>query len=347
MKNARCFSYIVLAAITIAITALTIGASFSPSSMARIFWFHPIMNAIVFGALAIASLIGIFFVKPGISIYKVSFYALHIGVVLFLVGMLMFSVWGEEVTQYIPMGPRQNQDFMSKIVVKSHNGEPIDTFEFDFHMRAGLRMEDFFIEPHPNGKPKQFHARIEYAERSSGEGDRRQVLGQGQDADGTIFDIVLAGEDWISVNNPIRKNGVKIYLMSFTSEGYEREDGVFVPGEWLLLHFKKDPGEIVSVIGIYILLIGSVGMCIVAPAEKELRRKLLAGQLPWRMRRLLGPEVSQKYTLALGGTTAKKKKSAVVNCPQCNALNRLYPDVENLCVSCNRPLDYSENGGKK
>jgi len=333
MKKGRYISYIILTAVTLAITAMTIGASFSKPEMATGFWFSPVMNSIVFGTLAIASLVGIFFIKPGFSIYKVSFYLFHVGITLFLAGMFMFALWGSEVTVALPAGThriverdaagnitKNEYDFLPGVNITAH-GNVIDVFDFGFFMRIGDQQGDVFIEKHPNGNEKQFWACIEFAEK---------------DQDGKPANIT---EKWISMNNPVRKNGVKIYLMSI--KGVTLYNDGSTSGE-VLLHFKKDPGEIVSVVGIVLLLAGLVGMCIFTPIAVAVRT------------RNSGPSIKEieemSNKLYLGGITEKKQrpqKSQVLNCPQCKALNRLYPDVENRCAQCNALLDFPEKGGGK
>ena len=95
-----------------------------------------------------------------------------------------------------------------------------------------MRADNRNIEYYDDGSQKQYSAVLSFADPVTLKIDRQEI----------------------SVNHPVRRNGWKIYLMSFTyaaaDEGYSRN--------YVNLILRRDPGEYIVKAGAALLIAGTV-----------------------------------------------------------------------------------------
>ena len=167
------------------------------------------------GILMAASLV---FARPSGNLPKrIGFYLTHAGIVLMLAGFALFELAGDSVTAVVPVG---GETYYSNI--QRENGEICD---LGFHFRVDSRQ----IEYYEDGSEAQYYAGLAFADPVT---------------------LKVDGE-WISVNHPVRRNGWKIYLMSFV---YAADGG----GEHVNFIFRRDPGEYVVRAGVIVLVAGTI-----------------------------------------------------------------------------------------
>jgi len=204
---------LILLGITLFFLALTV--VFSTGSSVNFRGFAVTGVLILAGILMAASLV---FAKPSGNLAKrIGFYMTHGGIVLMLAGFALFELAGDSVTAVVPVG---GETYYSNI--QRENGEICD---LGFHFRVDSRQ----IEYYEDGSEAQYYAGLAFADPVT---------------------LKVDGE-WISVNHPVRRNGWKIYLMSFV---YAADGG----GEHVNFIFRRDPGEYVVRAGVIVLVAGTI-----------------------------------------------------------------------------------------
>ncbi len=169
------------------------------------------------GILSAAALV---FAKPSGNLPKrIGFYLTHAGIVLLLAGFALFELGGDSITAAVPVDENGGMYYSN---IQRENGEVCD---LGFHFRADNRK----IEYYEDGSPKQYSAILSFADPVTLKIDRQEI----------------------SVNHPVRRNGWKIYLMSFV---YAADGG----GEHINLILRRDPGEFVVKAGTAVLIAGTV-----------------------------------------------------------------------------------------
>lgn len=171
---------------------------------------------LTFGGILMAC--SLVFARPSGTLPKrIGFYLTHAGIVLMLAGFALFELAGDSVTAVVPVG---GETYYSNI--QRENGEICD---LGFHFRVDSRQ----IEYYEDGSEAQYYAGLAFADPVT---------------------LKVDGE-WISVNHPVRRNGWKIYLMSFV---YAADGG----GEHVNFIFRRDPGEYVVRAGVIVLVAGTI-----------------------------------------------------------------------------------------
>ncbi len=161
------------------------------------------------GILMAASLV---FAKPSGNLPKrIGFYMTHGGIVLLLIGFAMFEMAGDSVTAAVPVG---GEAYYSNI--QRESGEVCD-LGFNF------RVENFEVETYEDGSDKQYYADLLFADAVTLKIDKAEL----------------------SVNHTVRRNGWKIYLMSYGED-------------YVNLLFRRDPGEYVVKAGVAVLIAGTL-----------------------------------------------------------------------------------------
>lgn len=188
-------------------------------------WKSP-LTTVLLAAGGFFTFISVFMRKPTKNIIKdLGFYAMHLGLVVMLVGFALFELAGDTVSANVPIG---SDTFYSNI--GRENGE-ICELGFNF------RVTDFSIDYHEDGSEKQYRAGIEFADAVT----------------------LRVEEDELSVNHTLKKNGWRIYLMSYS-------------GEYVNLMFRSDPGDYVVKTGVWMTIAGTILSLLVAnmiPAKKK------------------------------------------------------------------------------
>lgn len=247
-KNLAKALYIILGVVTIALLIMTIFASASGKNAD-----YPAMTAVIFILLGGAIAVSLVVFNPQKSIYDIGFYLLHMGIVLFLVGMAVFAVKGSSHYVALP-------DIASVIATEkelknnySFGDSDIDRLKSYRNQMAGddgeiidlgfnFRITDFTAEYYEDGEAvKHYDAEVEFFLR-----------------DGTVETLHL------TVNHPIYRGGWKIYLMSVGTSPYGYEQ--------VTLLIKNDPAEFVSVAGIALIILGTFMMCLL-PENLKISRK--------------------------------------------------------------------------
>lgn len=246
--------YVLLGIVSAAFLVMTILASAGVDSV----WVGmPVM--IVLFVLAIALLISIVAFNPKKSFYSFGFYFLHIGIVLFLVGSLVYAVTGVKTNAAPPvvnsftktveyrmkqMGVTDAElanmkGYYNQLRRTTATGES-EIVDLGFNFRIVDFKTEYYDAEQKN--VKHYEATLEYYENGV---TKREAL---------------------TVNHPIRKNGYKIYLMDVG------ENQPFGYTEVQLL-FKKDPTEFLSTSGIILTVLGTFMMCLLRPGEAMLKKK--------------------------------------------------------------------------
>lgn len=244
--------YLLLGAVSAALLVMTVLASAGVDGV----W-HGMPIVIVLAVLGIAIAVSVVAFNPRKNVYSIGFYVLHIGIVLFLIGSLVYAVSGistnaappnvSSITPTIEYRMRQMgytddaianlKGYYNRVNKTDGSGEVID-LGFNF------RVSDFQTEYYEDGvSVKRYDATMEF-----------------YNTDGTAEQVSL------TVNHPIYRNGWKIYLMSV------HENGVY-GYQQVQLMFKKDPTEFLSTAGIVLIILGTFMMCFIRPRDKALKAK--------------------------------------------------------------------------
>lgn len=248
--------YIILGAVTIALLIMTVYASAQGQNAD-----YPIVSAVVFVFLGGALAVSVVAFNPQKSIYDIGFYLLHVGIVIFISGMIIFAVRGSShyvalpdlssVTEEVENQMKSTYGWSDKDIdrlrsyrnqIAGENGEIID-LGFNF------RITDFDTEYYEDDKSvKHYEASLEFFLN-----------------DGTIE------TESLTVNHPIYRGGLKIYLMNvgLSPYGYEQVN----------LLIKNDPAEFLSVAGIILTILGTFMMCLLPKQMSYFRKKASKGEV--------------------------------------------------------------------
>ena len=219
----RKYLYIGLLIISGLLTAFTVIASALGNAGTESSIFNSVWVVFILAAFAALQIIGLFAVKPKIDIRTVGFYLLHIGLVLFLAGNFVFYLVGEKLNVAVRVDP-----------TKSYNQIKRDGEDEFVNLGFDLGVADFKVDTYPaeGGAPpidKYYEATLMISPA-----DSREVK--------TIPLIV---------NKPYRTGGWKIFLMSYDK----------VTGDVVLM-LKNDPAEYVGIAGVWMIIAGTVCMCL-------------------------------------------------------------------------------------
>lgn len=223
--------YLTLAAVSLSFFIMTILASAENDGI-----LHSVYMTTALTVFAVFLTVSIIAYNPRAVLSSIGFYITHAGVLFFLIGCLIYSLFGHSVIVAPP-----NVASLTPIVQGAmyENGEEIpngyynripgkngDVAELGFN----FRISDFVTEYYDDG------VNVKHYEATLG---------------------ILDGENEVkkslTVNHPVYYRGWKIYLMSVTADpsyGYEE----------VQLMFKRDPGEILSTTGIILTVLGVFAM---------------------------------------------------------------------------------------
>lgn len=246
-RNLALVLYLMLAIVSAALLLMTILASAGVQGVWR---GMPIVAVLsVFGVTLAISLVAF---NPKKSFYSIGFYVLHLGIVLFLIGSLVYAVNGEvtnaappNVKSFTPTIEYQMKQqgidvdgmkgYYNQVGKRDGSGEIID-LGFNF------RIADFKTELYEDGQPKHYEATIEFL-----------------NPDNTV------DTEKLTVNHPIYRGDFKIYLMDVGTNYYGFQE--------VQLMFKQDPTEFLSDTGIILLLVGTFMICFIRPRDKAEDKK--------------------------------------------------------------------------
>ena len=178
---------------------------------------------LLLGIFALTQIICI--ITQKFSFKKIGFYLLHIGLIAFLLGNFMYFMKGQLVEMVMPI------DGMSYSSIKKDTGEFID-------LGFGISINEFNLEKYPDTEVDKWYE-VKVTVNRSG----------------------IPENEILAVNNPVRANGWKMYLIDYS-------------GKSIGVLFKYDPGEYISLTGLWMIISGSFIMCF-----SGMRRKVKAGDL--------------------------------------------------------------------
>lgn len=238
MKSVNKWTFTAFAVISVVITILTIIASFQSRRGDEVIILQTVTMVYVFAAFVILMIIGLFLWKPRKTVYSFGFYVLHIGLVLFLSGGFLYWAAGDALHVNVAIDP----DNIAHGRIRRFSDDNIAHEYVDLGFDIGVAEYDIeYYDPDIYG--------------DEAIGMRRRIgatLILADEGTWGEYDFV-----YIGVNHPVRRNGWKIYLMSVDA------DNMFVH-----LMFKNDPGEIMSLIGAWSIIIGTVMMCLIRKRMK-------------------------------------------------------------------------------
>lgn len=197
-----------------------------------------IFLCIIFGAFCVVQVLCLISTKP--SLKKAGFYIFHIGMLVFLFSCFMFFASGEKITV---SGVQVGNIAYNKI--KSTQGD-------DIELGFGLQAKKFDVLKYPaasNGAAADKFLNAQLVIYPDGDNPYEKNL---------------------YVNGPVTVNGWKIYLMAYNSS----PDGT----DTLTLTFKKNPGEIPTIAGIILMVVGSFMMAFVKKGQSPKAKKKGGGK---------------------------------------------------------------------
>ena len=195
------WAYIIMAVMTAVLVVLNVYFTISGNNEI----YKSALIYIIFGVYFVVQLVCLFFVRPGLSIYKVGFYLLHAGILIMLIGFFLGAVFGKMLPTYVPVDPAGN----------AHGGMYDKDGEFvDFGF--GFKFTDFKAEFYDEERtsPSYYGAKVAVYETS----DRTGVTYQA--------DTVM-----LEVNHTFRNHGFKMYLMEYTDGSFSGDGSYLLPAE--------------------------------------------------------------------------------------------------------------------
>jgi len=190
------WAYITVAVMTAVMTGVSLYATLSGDGAL----FKGPLVYILFGIYFAVQIVCIFFFKPGAGAYKIGFYFTHVGILVILIGALLFAVFGQTVYSEVPI------DESGKYYVAIGNGE--DRTELGF----GIRADSLTVERYADGSDRSYSSEL------------------------TLFDVSKntglyheSGKKTLAVNAPLHKNGWKLYFMSYNDGRYSGDGGYLLP----------------------------------------------------------------------------------------------------------------------
>lgn len=142
----------------------------------------------VFAVYVVIQVVCIVFMKPQLSVYKIGFYALHIGVVVMLVGFALFELGGQSHYVNIPVDSSSKNGFDR---IQTEDGSLVS-------LGFGVKLNNFTVEKYESGAPKQYVANM-------------GIYRENPDT-GAMYN---SDNVTVSVNDTYRCEGWKVFLMSY------------------------------------------------------------------------------------------------------------------------------------
>jgi len=217
------YIYIIFSILTAVILGSTLHASFTGTAGTADSIFMSPGIVFVFATFVAIQIICLFTTKTKINTYYIGFYLLHIGLVLFLAGCFAYYILGDKLPVDIPVDAVAKYNKIQRAEVKENESEFV---ELPFY----IGLTSFEVERYESGADKHYEATL-------------MVIPEGSS---NVQRVSL------TVNHPYRVDGWKIYLMDYNK----------ITENTVTLLFKYDPAEYVSLTGLWMIIIGSVFMCL-------------------------------------------------------------------------------------
>lgn len=226
--------YIVLFGVSVLMTILTVIVSVTGTAGTEESLFKSPWVVLIFALFVAIQVICLFTIKGKFTLYRVGFYLLHAGLVLFLTGSFVYYITGEKINVSVPVDPSTTYNQIKRSEVKEGELEFVK-LNFDIGI-SNFKVEKYEAEEGKIAQDKYYEATLMIV------------------PDGTrnVTSVPLI------VNKPYRTGGWKIYLMGY--------DGT--TGSTVSLMLKRDPAEFVSTSGLWMVIAGAVIMCLLRKREE-------------------------------------------------------------------------------
>lgn len=188
------WAYILMAVMTVIIAGLSVYATVSSDNS---LFKGPVMY-ILFGIYFVVQVVCIVLFRPRANVYKIGFYFTHAGVLVLLVGALLYVIFGQSIYSEVPV------DKDGKYYVAIGNGDERTDLGF------GIRADSLEIDYYEDGSDKYYGSDITAFDYSENTGSYHE-----------------SGSARLAVNAPYRKNGWKLYFMSY-NDGKYTDDGTYL-----------------------------------------------------------------------------------------------------------------------
>ncbi len=250
--------YIMLLVLTTIITGMTIAVSIMKTAGTEESLFNGPAIVFVLVAYVAIQVLCIVNIRGSLTVYRIGFYVLHCGLILMLCGMFIYYIKGDKVENVsvpvsedtysriqrastdIDISDEMNNDASDDDSGNSRDSsdsrESSDSIggnseakyvELDF----ALGVSSFEVEKYEDGSDKFYDAKLKLVKRG-------------------VADPIY---ETFRVNHPVRVNGWKIYLMN-----YEETPS----GKVVYIMLKNNPGEYITLAGIWMTIIGGFIMCL-------------------------------------------------------------------------------------
>lgn len=227
--------YVIFLMLSIIMTVLTVIVSVTGTAGTDESIFKSPWVVLIFAAFVAIQIICLFSITPTFTVYRMGFYLLHLGLVLFLTGSFIYYITGDKLYVSIPVDPTATYNKIQRSPDENGDSEFVE-LGFD------VGVSNFIVEKY-EAKEGEMAADKYY----------EATLMIVPDGTREVTNVPLI------VNKPYRYGGWKIYLM-----GYDGNTGSTIS-----LMFKKDPAEFVSTAGLWMIIAGSVVMCLLRKREED------------------------------------------------------------------------------
>lgn len=214
--------------LSLVMTFFTVIASVTGTSGTEESIFNSVWVVFILAAYVLLQVVCLFSLKPKFNLYRCGLYMLHIGLVLVLTGCFVYYLVGDVVNVSIPVN---RSAVYSEIKREEPDANGNDMLKLGFGIGVSdFKVERYTAEDGAAGTDKYYEATLMILPGGSRE----------------IEEVPLI------VNYPHRENGWKIYLMNY--------DQITESSVQIML--KKDPGEFVTLTGIWLVIVGTFVMCL-------------------------------------------------------------------------------------
>gem|GEM_PF-2071732 len=199
VKQVNFWAFIIMAAITVLMVAFSIYATVSSDASVL----SGPVTYVIFGIYFLVQVVCICLYKPGASVYKIGFYFTHVGILVLLIGVLLFIMFGKSVYSSVPV----NADGQYYAAIKGEE----ETIDLGF----GIKIDTLTVEQYEDGSDKYYGSDVTLYDYS--------------DNTRNYYEAATAT---LAVNSPVRRNGWKLYFMSYSDGKYSDDDTYLLPYDY-------------------------------------------------------------------------------------------------------------------